>query len=211
MTREQAKQALIGMGVAEPSEEQVSKLLDSISAETKKEKDKNVSLKEKAEKELEELKKQNMTEAERLEAERKKEKEAVDKELADLKAALAESNKKALTSEITSMFANAGLSTETYASAIKAYASMPCEKSEDVMKEVETFVKGVSEANKTALDTAKAAWEKEALENTPNPGGGNGGRGKEEKSGAAKYAAERSKQLSGSEKTELGGNAPINF
>ena len=50
MTREQAKQALIGMGVAEPSEEQVSKLLDSISAETKKEKDKNVSLKEKAEK-----------------------------------------------------------------------------------------------------------------------------------------------------------------
>ena len=62
MTREQAKQVLIGMGVAEPSEEQVSKLLDSISAETKKEKDKNVSLKEKAEKadslekELEELK-----------------------------------------------------------------------------------------------------------------------------------------------------------
>ena len=152
-----------------------------------------------------------MTEAERLEAERKKEKEAVDKELADLKAALAESNKKALISEITSMFANAGLSSETYASAIKAYASMPCEKSEDVMKEVETFVKGVSEANKTALDTAKAAWEKETLENTPNPGGGNGGRGKEEKSGAAKYAAERSKQLSGSEKTELGGNAPINF
>ena len=102
MTREQAKQALIGMGVAEPSEEQVSKLLDSISAETKKEKDKNVSLKEKAEKadslekELEELKKQNMTEAERLEAERKKEKEAVDKELADLKAALAESNQKPL-------------------------------------------------------------------------------------------------------------------
>jgi len=35
--------------------------------------------------------------------------------------------------------------------------------------------------------------------------------GKEEKSGAEKYAAERSKQLSGSEKTELGGNAPINF
>ena len=76
MTREQAKQALIGMGVAEPSEEQVSKLLDSISAETKKEKDKNVSLKEKAEKadslekELEELKKQNMTEAEKAELER---------------------------------------------------------------------------------------------------------------------------------------------
>ena len=217
MTREQAKQALISMGVAEPSEEQVSKLLDSISAETKKEKDKNVSLKEKAEKadslekELEELKKQNMTEAERLEAERKKEKEAVDKELADLKAALAESNRKALTSDIASIFANAGLSSELYASAIKAYASAPYEKPEDLLKEVETFVKGVSESNKAILDTAKAAWEKEALENTPNPGGGNSGSGKEEKSGAAKYAAERSKQLSSSEKTELGGNAPINF
>lgn len=217
MTREQAKQVLIGMGIEEPSDEQVTKYLDSVTGEVKKEKDKNTSLKEKADKakaleeELEELKKQNMTEAERLEEERKKEKEAVDKELADLKVALAESNRKALTSEITSMFANAGLSSKTYASAIKAYASMPCEKSEDVMKEVETFVKGVSEANKTALDTAKAAWEKEALENTPNPGGGNGGSGKEEKSDAAKYAAERSKQLSGSEKTELGGNAPINF
>lgn len=217
MTREQAKQVLIGMGIEEPSNEQVTKYLDSVTGEVKKEKDKNTSLKEKADKakaleeELEELKKQNMTEAERLEEERKKEKEAVDKELADLKVALAESNRKALTSEITSMFANAGLSSKTYASAIKAYASMPCEKSEDVMKEVETFVNGVSEANKTALDTAKAAWEKEALENTPNPGGGNGGSGKEEKSDAAKYAAERSKQLSGSEKTELGGNAPINF
>ena len=38
MTREQAKQALIGMGVAEPSEEQVSKLLDSISAERERQK-----------------------------------------------------------------------------------------------------------------------------------------------------------------------------
>ena len=209
MTREQAKQALIGMGVAEPSEEQVSKLLDSISAETKKEKDKNVSLKEKAEKadslekELEELKKQNMTEAERLEAERKKEKEAVDKELADLKAALAESNKKALTSEITSMFANAGLSTETYASAIKAYASAPYEK------EVETFVKGVSEANKTALDTAKAAWEKEALENTPNPGGGSGGK-QEKTSKASEYAKQYSARMNPDAKP-ADDNAPANF
>lgn len=189
MTRKQAKQALIGMGVAEPSEEQVSKLLDSISAETKKEKDKNVSLKEKAE--------------------RKKEKKAVDKELADLKAALAESNKKALTSEITSMFANAGLSTETYASAIKAYASAPYEKPEDAVKEVETFVKGVSEANKTALDTAKAAWEKEALENTPNPGGGSGGK-PTVKSDAAEFAKAYSAKMN-QETKSADDNAPVNI
>ena len=160
-------------------------------------------------KELEELKKLNMTEAERLEAERKKEKEAVDKELADLKAALAESNKKALTSEITSMFANAGLSTETYASAIKAYASAPYEKPEDAMKEVETFVKGVSEANKTALDTAKAAWEKEALENTPNPGGGSGGK-PTVKSDAAEFAKAYSAKMN-QETKSVDGNAPVNI
>lgn len=217
MTREQAKQVLIGMGIEEPSEEQVKKYLDSIANETKKEKDRNASLKEKADeaealkKELDELKQQNMTDAEKAEAERKKEKEAVDKELADLKAALAESNKKALISEITSMFANAGLSKEIYGSVIEAYASAPYEKPEDVTKKVEAFVNGVSESNKTALDTAKAAWEKDALEHTPNPGGGNGGSNREEKSGAAKYAAERSKQLSSSEKTDFGGNAPINF
>ena len=215
MTREQAKQALIGMGVTEPSEEQVSKLLDSISAETKKEKDKNASLKEKAdeaealEKELEELKQQNMTEAEKAEAERKKEKEAVDKELADLKAALAESNKKALTSDITSIFANAGLSSELYASAIKAYASAPYEKPEDLLKEVETFVKGVSESNKTTLDTAKAAWEKEALNNTPNPGGGNGGK-QEKVSKASEYAKQYSARMNPDVKP-ADDNAPANF
>ena len=217
MTREQAKQVLIGMGIEEPSDEQVTKYLDSVTGEVKKEKDKNTSLKEKAdkaealEKELEELKQQNMTDAEKLEAERKKEKEAVDKELADLKAALAESNRKALTSEITSAFANVGLSTEAYASAIKAFASMPTEKSEDVMKEVQTFVNGISEANKTALADAKVAWEKEALEKTPNPGGGAGSKSKEEESEAAKYAREYSKQALNEGETFNTGNAPVNF
>lgn len=214
MTREQAKQTLIGMGVAEPSEEQVSKLLDSISAETKKEKDKNTSLKEKAEKaealekELEELKQQNMTEAEKAELERQKEKAANEKRISDLESALATSQREALVGKITSIFANAGMKGDAYAGAIKAFSNM---NADDALKEAQTFVDGISAENKATLDTAKAAWEKEALENTPNPGGGNGGSGKEEKSGAAKYAAERSKQLSGSEKTELGGNAPINF
>ena len=39
MTREQAKQKLISFGVAEPTDEQISDLLNSINAETKKEKD----------------------------------------------------------------------------------------------------------------------------------------------------------------------------
>ena len=78
MTREQAKQVLIGMGIEEPSDEQVSKYLDSVTGEVKKEKDKNASLQEKAnkaadlEKELEELKQQNMTDDEKAELERQK-------------------------------------------------------------------------------------------------------------------------------------------
>jgi len=216
MTREQAKQVLIGMGIEEPSDEQVSKYLDSVTGEVKKEKDKNASLQEKAnkaadlEKELEELKQQNMTDAERQEDERRKEKEAVDKELADLKAALAESNKKALTSEITSAFANAGLSTEAYASAIKAFASMPADKSEDVMKEVKTFVDGISAENKNTLDTAKAAWEKEALEKTPNPGGGKSGGEPEKKSEASEYAKAYSARMC-PENKPADDNAPVNI
>ncbi len=58
-----------------------------------------------------------------------------------------------------------------YAGAIKAFSNM---NADDALKEAQTFVDGISAENKATLDTAKAAWEKEALENTPNPGGGSG-------------------------------------
>ena len=212
MTREDVKKIF-----PEATDEQITSFLNQSNSDVAREKAKAQKMKEDAEKakaleeELEELKKQNMSEAEKAELEHQKEKAAVDKELADLKAALAESNKKALTSEITSAFANAGLSTETYASAIKAFASMPADKTEDVMKEVQSFVNGISEANKTSLADAKAAWEKEVLENTPNPGGGNGSGQNGEKSEAAKYAAAKSKQLSGAGETKLNESAPVNF
>lgn len=216
MTREQAKQVLIGFGIEEPSEEQVTKYLDSVESETKKVKEKNTSLKEKADKaddlqkELDDLKAQNMSETERQEAERQKEKAENEKRISDLEKALAESNRKALSSEITSIFANAGLSTETYASAIKAFSSMPADKSEDVMKEVQSFVNGISEANKTSLADAKAAWEKEVLENTPNPGGGTNGGKKEEKSKAEEYF-EKYLPSKGTESKTIGTNAPVDY
>ena len=185
MTREQAKQVLIGMGIEEPSDEQVSKYLDSVTGEVKKEKDKNASLQEKAnkaadlEKELEELKQQNMTDAEKAELERQKEKAANEKRISDLESALATSQREALTGKITSIFANAGMQGDAYAGAIKAFSNM---NEEDALKEAQTFVDGISEINKTTLDTAKAAWEKEALENTPNPGGGAGNSNETKKS-----------------------------
>ena len=212
MTREQAKQALISMGVAEPSEEQVSKLLDSISAETKKEKDKNASLKEKAEKadalekELEELKQQNMTDAEKTELERQKEKAANEKRISDLESALAASQKDALTGKITSIFASAGMKGDAYAGAIKAFSNMDAE---DALKEAQTFVDGISEVNKSTLDTAKAAWEKEALEKTPNPGGGKSGGEPEKKSEASEYA--KAYSAKNQETKPADDNAPVNI
>lgn len=190
MTREQAKQTLISIGIEEPSDEQVTKYLDSINGEVKKDKEKILSLKEKAdkasdlEKELDELKKQNMTEAEKLEDERRKEKEAVEKKIADLESALAESNKKALTSDITSIFSKAGLTGDPYKSVISAFSAMPAE---DARKAAESFVNGVSEENKAALETARSSWEKEVLEGTPNPGGGNKSQRTEPKSKAEEY------------------------
>lgn len=213
MTREQAKQVLIGMGIEEPSDEQVSKYLDSVTGEVKKEKDKNASLQEKAnkaadlEKELEELKQQNMTDAEKAELERQKEKAANEKRISDLESALATSQREALTGKITSIFANAGMQDDAYAGAIKAFSNM---NEEDALKEAQTFVDGISEINKTTLDTAKAAWGKEILENTPNPGGGAGDSNETKKSDASEYAKAYSARMN-QEAKAADDNAPVNI
>ena len=213
MTREQAKQVLIGMGIEEPSDEQVTKYLDSVTGEVKKEKDKNTSIKEKADKaealqkELDELKQQNMTDAEKAELERQKEKAANEKRISDLETALANSQKEALTGKITSIFASAGMKGDAYTGAIKAFSVLP---SADALNEAQSFVDGISTENKTALETAKAAWEKEVLKNTPNPGGGTKGGKKEEKSKAEEYF-EKYLPSKETESKTIGTNAPVDY
>nr|DAE33578.1 MAG TPA: hypothetical protein [Caudoviricetes sp.] len=213
MTREQAKQVLIGMGIEEPSDEQVTKYLDSVTGEVKKEKDKNTSLKEKADKaetlqkELDELKQQNMTDAEKAELERQKEKAANEKRISDLETALANSQKEALTGKITSIFASAGMKGDAYTGAIKAFSVLPAA---DALNEARSFVDGISTENKTALETAKAAWEKEVLKNTPNPGGGTKGGKKEEKSKAEEYF-EKYLPSKETESKTIGTNAPVDY
>lgn len=213
MTREQAKQVLIGMGIEEPSDEQVTKYLDSVTGEVKKEKDKNISIKEKADKaealqkELDELKQQNMTDAEKAELERQKEKAANEKRISDLETALANSQKEALTGKITSIFASAGMKGDAYTGAIKAFSVLPAA---DALNEAQSFVDGISTENKTALETAKAAWEKEVLKNTPNPGGGTKGGKKEEKSKAEEYF-EKYLPSKETESKTIGTNAPVDY
>lgn len=208
MTREDVKKIF-----PDATDEQITSFLNQSNSDVAKEKAKNQKLKEDAEKakaletELEELKKQNMTEAERTELEHQKEKATNEKRISDLESALKAAQKDALTGKITSIFANAGMKGDAYAGAIKAFSNMDAE---DALKEAQTFVDGISEVNKSTLDTAKAAWEKEALENTPNPGGGKSGGEPEKKSEASEYAKAYSAKMC-PENKPADDNAPVNI
>lgn len=208
MTREDVKKIF-----PDATDEQITSFLNQSNSYVAKEKAKNQKLKEDAEKvkaletELEELKKQNMTEAERTELEHQKEKATNEKRISDLESALKAAQKDALTGKITSIFATAGMKGDAYAGAIKAFSNMD---DEDALKEAQTFVNGISEVNKSTLDTAKAAWEKEALENTPNPGGGKSGGEPEKKSEASEYAKAYSAKMC-PENKPADDNAPVNI
>lgn len=208
MTREDVKRIF-----PDATDDQITSFLNQSNSDVAKEKAKAQKAKEQAdkaealEKELEELKKQNMTEAEKAELERQKEKAANEKIISDLESALATSQKEALTGKITSIFANAGMKGDAYAGAIKAFSNM---NAEDALKEAQTFVDGISAENKNTLDTAKAAWEKEALEKTPNPGGGKSGGEPEKKSEASEYAKAYSAKMC-PENKPADDNAPVNI
>lgn len=208
MTREDVKKIF-----PDATDEQITSFLNQSNSDVAKEKAKAQKVKEQAEKadalekELEELKQQNMTDAEKAELERQKEKAANEKRISDLESALATSQRDALTGKITSIFASAGMKGDAYAGAIKAFSNMDAE---DALKEAQTFVDGISEVNKSTLDTAKAAWEKEALENTPNPGGGKSGGEPEKKSEASEYAKAYSAKMC-PENKPADDNAPVNI
>lgn len=208
MTREDVKRIF-----PDATDDQITSFLNQSNSDVAKEKAKAQKVKEQAdkaealEKELEDLKQQNMTEAEKAELERQKEKAANEKRISDLESALATSQKEALIGKITSIFANAGMKGDAYAGAIKAFSNM---NAEDALKEAQTFVDGISVENKNALDTAKAAWEKEALEKTPNPGGGKSGGEPENKSEASEYAKAYSAKMC-PENKPADDNAPVNI
>ena len=71
MTREQAKQNLISIGVEEPTDEQITNYLNQVNGETQQEKDKAAQYKEKADKadeykaKIDELEAGNLTEVEK--------------------------------------------------------------------------------------------------------------------------------------------------
>ena len=158
MTRKEAEQNLIGFGIAEPTDEQITNYLNQIGAETKSYKDKLASVGSKddriaeLEKELEKLNKQNMTELELERAEK-------DKALSSV-ANLEKQIEQMITK---TELAKLGITGEVADTLVSGNGKL----------DFATLGQIISDREKNAV----SEYEKKALENTPNP---SGSKGKEE-------------------------------
>ncbi len=170
MTREQARQKLISFGVAEPTDEQISDLLNSINAETKKEKDRADSYKAKADKaeelqtQLDELNNQNLSDIEKA----NKALETANNRIAELEKA------QTIATHRNSVAEKFKVTSEQAKQIVKDDGSLDY----DVLGQI------ISDKEKAAA-TAK---EQEIAKNATNPGGGSAGGSNEPKTTAEKIA-----------------------
>lgn len=170
MTREQAKQKLISFGVAEPTDEQISDLLNSINAETKKEKDRADGYKAKADKadelqtQLDELNNQNLSDIEKA----NKALETANNRIAELEKA------QTIATQRNSVAEKFKVTSEQAKQIVKDDGSLDY----DVLGQI------ISDKEKAAA-TAK---EQEIAKNATNPGGGSAGGSNEPKTTAEKIA-----------------------
>lgn len=180
MTREQAKQNLIGFGIAEPTDEQITNYLNQIGAETKSYKDKLASVGSKderiaeLEKELEKINKQNMTDIELANAER-------DKALSSV-ANLEKQIEQMITK---TELAKLGITGEVADTLVSGNGKL----------DFATLGQIISDREKNAV----SEYEKKALENTPNPSGSKG-KDEPQKTEAEKVAENLGKTASATSK-----------
>lgn len=170
MTREQAKQNLISIGISEPTDEQVSNYLNQLNGETKKEKDKVAEYKAKADKadelqsKIDEIEAGNLTELEKA----NKALETANNQIAELQKSneIRDLREKAMTD-----------------------FKITAEQAKTVVKEDGSFDTTVLGQIISEKETASAqAKEQEIAKGTPNPGGG-GSNQDSEKTEAEKIAA----------------------
>ena len=180
MTREQAKQNLIAIGVAEPTDEQVSNYLNQVNGETKKEKDRADGYKAKADtaddlqKQLDELQAGNLTELEKA----NKALDTANKKIAELEKAQAIATQRA---NAASKF---NVTAEQAAQIVKDDGSFDYDVLGKIISEKET--------------AAAQAKEQEIANGSTNPGGGTAGGNKDnEKTEAEKAAESIGKTLAG--------------
>lgn len=177
MTRNEAKSLLISTGVAEPTEEQITKLLDSVTAETKKEKDRADKLKEKADKadelqtQLDTLQSQNLSDAEKAQRENEK----LQQQIAELQA-------NSFRAEAKAILKGAKLE-DTDIEALLPGMVAGLEKVEDVQARANAYVAAMNKVR----DNAIKEHDKEVLNGTGTPGG-EGGSGEDGKTEAEKFA-----------------------
>lgn len=176
MTRSECKQKLIDLGIAEPTEEQVTAYLDSVTAETKKEKDKADKLKEQADKatelqkQLDEINEKGLSETEKA-----------NKALEDANKKIAELTSNTFKSEAKAILSKAGLEDADVDVLIPGMVA-GLEKVEDVQARANAYVGAISKIRENAIKEK----EKKDLDGTGAPGGNPGGDDK--KTEAAKYA-----------------------
>lgn len=162
MTRAQAKQKLIDLGITEPTEEQISALLDSVTEETKSEKARADKYKADADKakELEEkvaeLENQNLTDAEK----QQKENEALQKQIKDL----TENNLKI---EAKAILAKAGMDDESIEALLPGMIA-------DTLENTQARANAYVTAMNKSIENAIKAKEKDDLDGTKTPGGEGG-------------------------------------
>ena len=159
MTREQAKQKLISFGNAEPTEEQITEFLNTVGAETKKEKERADALKAKADKadqlqqQLDDLNSQNLSDLEKVTKDLKK----ANQKVADLEKAQTIANQR------NSVVEKFKVTSEQAKQIVKDDGSLDYDVLGQIISDKET-----------AAATAK---EQELANNASNPGGGSGGAG----------------------------------
>lgn len=170
MTRENAKLKLVDMGIAEPTEEQITKYLDSITAETKTYKDKLANAGDKdatiaeLEKKLEQINKQNMSDIELANAEKEEALKSV----------------KALKEQIQTMVNQNEL----------AKIGIVGEDAENLMKNGAIDFATLGQIISAREKASATAREKELAGQATNPGGGSASSGAETQKTEAEQIAE---------------------
>lgn len=173
MTRTQAKQQLIDLGISEPTEEQITKLLDSVTEETKSEKARADKYKEKADKaddleqQLTDLQNQNLSDDEK----RQKEKEQLEQKVAELTA-------NSFKSEAKAILKGAGMDEESIEALLPGMIA-------DTLENTQARANAYVSAMNKSIENAIKNREKDDLDGTGTPGGEGG---EDEKSNAEKIA-----------------------
>lgn len=163
MTRNEAKQNLINLGIEEPTDEQISTYLNSVNGETQKYKEDAGKLKD-VQKELDDLKNANLTDIEKA----NKAVEDANKRIAELEA------KEALGNQRNNAMSKFKITAEQAQEVIK----------DDGSFDFDALGKIISEKEAASAN----AKEQELANGSSNPGGGSAGGNAPEKTEAEKLA-----------------------